>query len=452
MSATTAKGMSAVADLFEFKLADIGEGVQTATIVRWLVEEGQAVRMDEPLVLVETDKVTAELPSPVVGVVDKLLAAAGDTVEVGAGLLKIRTGAGASASQQSQGTAAVPAPSATTVARERVASAAVADSTAAGKSADTVKSRAPVDGGGQPAAATGARVRATPYVRHLARQLSVDLTTLQGTGRNGRISEEDVRHQAGGTKSDAVASQSGRGTVQAAPGADVERIPFRGIRQKIAEHMVMSVRTIPHVTHMEEIEMDALMDVLKKAKPHAEQKGTRLTLLAYVAKAMSMAVRDYPLLNSSLDEAAGEILVKHRVNVGIATDTEAGLLVPVVQNVGAKSVLQVASDIQVLTEKARLGKLGLGETAGGTITISNMGGIGSIHATPIIRHPEVAILALHKMEPRVVVRNDEPVIRKMMNVSLSFDHRLLDGATAVRFTNRIKELLEQPELWLLELA
>ncbi|MFX4301698.1 dihydrolipoamide acetyltransferase family protein [Alicyclobacillus tolerans] len=424
--------------IYEFRLADIGEGVHTATIARWLVEKGQKVALDEPLVLVETDKVTAELPSPVAGEIVELAAPEGASLSVGEVLVKIRTHSKADDNALSKASTAETPPQAT-----------VSSMKADRMLGDVPQAQDTVNG--SPMSGQTAMVRATPYVRKLARKLGVDLLTVVPTGKEGRITEADVLHtsqlseQTGQEKSKLNLQQ------QATSVPREERIPFTGIRKKIAEHMVHSVRTIPHVTHSDEIEMDAISDIWQKAKKAAASQEIRLTLLAFMAKAVALAIREYPYINSSIDEEKNEIVLKSYVNLGIATDTDAGLLVPVVKGVENLSVLEIAQQIQSLTEKARTGKLGLGDTAGGTFTISNMGGIGSQHATPIIRHPEAAILALHRMEPRVVVRDGEMVIRKMMNVSLSFDHRLLDGATAVRFTNRVKQLLEEPEHWLLNL-
>ncbi|GMA49389.1 hypothetical protein GCM10025857_07460 [Alicyclobacillus contaminans] len=216
--------------------------------------------------------------------------------------------------------------------------------------------------------------------------------------------------------------------------------------------MVKSVRVIPHVTHVDEMEMDELHALRDRLRPYAEARGTKLTYLPFFVKAVAVALREYPYLNASVDEDTNEVILKRYYNIGIATDTDEGLMVPVVKDADKKSVLAIAAEISDLVARCRSGKLTLQDVSGGTFTITNVGPIGGLYATPIINHPEAAILGLHKVEPRQVVRNWESVIRRMMYMSLSFDHRIIDGAMAVRFTNRLRELLENPEVLFVELV
>ncbi|NRQ56714.1 dihydrolipoamide acetyltransferase family protein [Brevibacillus sp. HD1.4A] len=451
--------------MVEFKLPDVGEGMHEGEILKVLVRAGDSVVQDQPVIEVQTDKVNAELSAPATGVVQEIRIAEGDTVEVGTVLLVIDTGSAAGeVKQESTGNApAAPEQAATP---------------------------------GVPSRHSARRSLATPYVRQLAREMKIDIEQVVGTGPAGRVTEEDLRLFAsagqkralqevsatsfavstpkGTTAREAeVVATASTSTTDTAPAAEkgtalgskeafaampgesansIERIPLKGIRKKIAEHMVKSVTIIPHVTSVDELEMDQLLALREKLKPHAEKKEVKLTFLPFFIKALVIALKEYPVMNASIDDATNEILLKRFYHIGIATDTPDGLIVPVIKDADKKSIFQLAKEIKHLAELAREGKLTLAQITGGTFTISNVGPVGGLQATPIINHPEVAILALHKMEKRWVVREDEGVIRQMMNMSLSFDHRLIDGVTAVRFTNRIKELLEDPNLLFAEMV
>lgn len=425
--------------MYEFKLADIGEGMQEGDIVEWFVQEGDNVASDEPIVSIQTDKVTAELPSPIAGTIERILFREGATVPVGSTLVLIR--------DEGNATPALPQPDGGAITAQNVA---------------------PVNvPAHNKAVSIAQRALATPHVRHLAHEMQIDIEHVTGTGKIGRVTEDDVRQFA--QRLQETASQTKPAQAEMASklrssfaGTEMgksfpiqgseERIPLKGVRKKIAEHMVKSVNLIPHVTHVDELEMESLKQLRDRVRAFADAADVKLTFLPFFVKAVVIALRDFPMLNASLDDEASEIVVKHFYHIGIATDTEEGLIVPVVKDVDKKTVLQLASEIGQLSQAARTGKLSLDQITGGTFTISNVGSIGGLYATPIINHPEAAILGLHKMEPRTVVRNGESVIRTMMNISLSFDHRIIDGAMAVRFTNRIRALLETPERLFLELA
>ena len=428
--------------MIEFKLPDVGEGIHEGEIGKWLIKEGERVDCDQPIVEVLTDKVNAELTAPAGGVVRKLMFAEGDAVQVGQVLFLLEAegrvpmeGLGKEAEQAAAAVADPPPPLAMSVPPA------------------------------VPASPAG-RVRAAPYVRQLARQLNGDIEQGKGGGADGRITEEDVRrYAAGGTakeaegsdmqRTDAVQSVQERTETAArleaagrAPASPEERIPLRGVRLKIAERLVKAVTIIPHVTQVDELEADALQALRERLQPLAAERQVKLTYLPFFIKAIVIALKEFPAFNASLDDESKEIVLKRYYHIGIATDTPDGLIVPVIRHADRKTVLELAEEIGRLSERARAGKLALEQITGGTFTISNVGPIGSLLATPIINHPEAAILALHKMEPRMVVRNGEGVIRLMMNMALSFDHRIIDGADAIRFTNRIKRLLEQPDfLW-----
>ncbi|MBG9793681.1 2-oxoglutarate dehydrogenase [Paenibacillus dendritiformis] len=427
--------------MIEFKLPDVGEGIHEGEIGKWLIKEGERVACDQPIVEVLTDKVNAELTAPAGGVVRKLMFAEGDAVRVGEVLFvleaegRIPVEEAGKAEQAASAVAAPPPPL-----------------------ASSVPPAAP--------AAPAGRVRAAPYVRQLARQLNVDIEQVKGGGADGRITEEDVRrHASAGTAKEAEgpdlpqanavpparermeAAARPQGSASASASAE-ERIPLRGVRLKIAERLVKAATIIPHVTQVDELEADALKALRERLQPLAAERQVKLTYLPFFIKAIVIALKEFPTFNASLDDETKEIVLKRYYHIGIATDTPDGLIVPVIRDADRKTVFELAEEIGRLAERARAGKLALEQITGGTFTISNVGPIGSLLATPIINHPEAAILALHKMEPRMVVRNGEGVIRLMMNMALSFDHRLIDGAEAIRFTNRIKRLLEQPEfLW-----
>ncbi|MED1795250.1 dihydrolipoamide acetyltransferase family protein [Brevibacillus nitrificans] len=433
--------------MVEFKLPDVGEGMHEGEILKILVRPGDTVSQDQPVIEVQTDKVNAELSAPVSGVIQEIRVAEGETVEVGSTLLVIRTGEAA---------ASVPAASTQETSIQKAAE----KRPAVPQMSQTNQNR---------------RSLATPYVRQLAREMKIDIERVIGTGPIGRVTEEDLRQFQQGSvkpstpdislvpaktepKSSSVrkAEEQLAATAFATPETSsqmrVERLPLKGIRKKIAEHMVKSVTIIPHVTSVDEIEMDQLRELRERLLPHANKREIKLTFLPFFVKALVIALKEFPTFNASIDDETNEVLLKHFYHIGIATDTPDGLIVPVIKDADRKSILQIAREISELAQRARDGKLSLDQITGGTFTISNVGPIGGLQATPIINHPEVAIMALHKMEKRWVVREDEGVIRWMMNLSLSFDHRLIDGVTAVRFTNRIKELLEDPNLLFLEMV
>ncbi|WP_285767703.1 dihydrolipoamide acetyltransferase family protein [Peribacillus sp. SI8-4] len=417
--------------MIEFKLPDVGEGMHEGEIIQWLIKEGDAVTQDQPIVEVQTDKVNAELTAPITGVVKTILFSAGDTVEVGTTIFTI----------QEEGEL----PSKEPASDERDRSQLQPCDEEGG---DRLASPWPPEAG---------RALATPFVRQMAREMKIDLQLVMGTGPAGRIiesdllqfaqSNSDLREHPVHSNDRILRKREPEKKVNQPTSAETgmeERIRLKGIRKKIAEHMVKSVSTIPHVTHVDELEMEALKELKDQLKAYSEDKEIKLTFLPFFVKAIVIALKEFKTLNASIDETTNEIILKHYYHIGIATNTSEGLIVPVIKHADQKTIFQLADEIRQLATEAREGKLSLEQITGSTFTISNVGPIGGVHATPIINYPEAAILALHKMEPRMVVRDLEGVIRLMMNMSLSFDHRLIDGVTAVQFTNRIKELLENP--------
>ncbi len=409
--------------VFEFRLPDVGEGVAEGEVIKWLVKEGAEVKENQPLVEIMTDKVNVEIPSPKNGTILKLMAKEGQAVKVGQVLLVI-------GEKGEQTAAPVPSPA---------AAPAIAHPSARPLSSHPPPAPTPV------APKQPQEILATPATRKLARDLGVDLAPMQGSGPGGRITDDDVkRHKESGGRPSAVA------VTVAGPRGPEERIQMRGIRRKVAEHMAKSKEITAQVTHVDEVDMTEVVHLREKAKAATEKRGVKLTYLPFIIKALIPALKEYPYLNASLDDEKGEIVLKKYYNVGIATDTEQGLVVPVIKNADHKSITQLAEEITTLSDKARAGQLALDEVQGSTFTITNVGGIGGVFATPIINYPEAAILGVHKVTERPVARDLQIQVRHMTYLSLSFDHRVLDGAMAARFMNVIKQYLEDPKLLLLE--
>ena len=285
-------------------------------------------------------------------------------------------------------------------------------------------------------------ILATPATRKLARDLGIDLTLVTGTGPGGRVTDEDVKSVKTVGKP-IIASAT---TAQGLEG----RVPLRGMRRKIAERMVKSRDTAAQVTHVDEVDMTEIVQLRERANPTAEKPGVKLTFLPFMIKALIATLKQFPFLNASLDDEKDEIVLKRYYNIGIATDTEQGLVVPVVKDADHKSITELAEEISRLSGRARAGQLNLDEVQGGTFTITNVGGVGGLFATPIINWPEVAILGVHKIAKRPIVRDNQIVVRDMTYLSISFDHRVLDGAMAARFMNTFKEYLEDPKMLLVD--
>lgn len=426
-----------------FRLPDVGEGIAEAEIVEYLVKVGDTVKVDQPIIRIETDKAMVELPAPVDGKVAEIPHNPGDTVRVGDPLVIIETEAEAKS---------VAAP------EEEVSKAAESTKLEAPLPALKPLAARPPEAAAQHSA-PAKKVLATPHTRRLARELGVDISTVTGSGPRGRITDDDVRKAASkAAPSPPKAPSAAAVQAPATEGFDFEkygptrRTPLKGVRKRTAEVMVRSVSTIPHVTHFDEADVTELLNVVEQQKSLAEDRGVKLTILSFLAKAAVDALKKYPVLNSSLDETTGELVYKEYYNMGFATDTEAGLMVPVVRDVDKKSIMGIATDLQELSKKARDRSIGLDDMRGGTFTITNVGAIGGQWATPIIVHPEVAILCSLRATKKPVVRDDQIVIRTMMPLTLSFDHRVLDGADAARFVKHIIQLLEDPMRMLVDVA
>ena len=558
----------------EFTLPDVGEGVAEGELLEWHVAVGDTVTEDQVVAEVETDKAVVDVPSPVNGTVRELRAEPGDVVPVGDVIITFDVEGEDAPEEDAAGGDAetgVSADAGATDGTDAGAADTAGDGEAAGDSADAGAAEAGPSGNGH----AGGRVFAPPSARKLARELGVDITTVEGSGPGGRVTDSDVRAAAEGMSDDtggetelesavrrigddegdgasaagdgetasegagavgpeaaassvatggtgaggaATPEAAGRERTLAAPatrkvardldvdiddvpadeGRDGEafvteaavreyataqqrtqaadtaamagaetageaaaadaavtgererREPYRGVRKTIGEAMERSKFTAPHVTHHDTVDVTALVAAREKLKPRAEQQGVRLAYLPFVMKAVVAALKDHPVLNTSLDEENGEIVYKNYYDIGVATATDAGLMVPVVEGVDGKGLVEIAGDVNELTTKARDRSIARDELRGSTFTITNFGTIGGEYATPIINYPETAILGLGAIKERPWVHEGEVVPRKVLTLSLSVDHRVVDGADAARFVNTLKEYLEDPALLLLE--
>jgi pyruvate dehydrogenase E2 component (dihydrolipoamide acetyltransferase) len=411
--------------LFEFKLPDIGEGIVEGELVKWLVGDGDEVAEDQPLAEVMTDKATVTIPSPKRGKVVARNGKEGDIVKVHSTLVVIDVGGEAPVDKPNGRGNGATAPTQTATPM-------------------VVATAAP-----STAPATADRPLATPATRRYAREKGVDIAAIAGSRPDGRITREDIDAafipKPVRAETPAVLSE----------GAEVtgdERIAIRGIRKRIAEKMTQSRRMAAHFTYVDEIDVSELVQLREKARAIVEADGAKLTYLPFIIKACVAALRKFPTLNAHVDDARAELVVKKAVHVGLGTATDAGLVVTVVKNAEARSLKALAAEIARLAESARRGQAKLEEITGSTFTITSLGAAGGIFATPIINYPEVAILGVHKIEKRAVVLNDQIVARDRMNLSLSFDHRIIDGHIGAAFTAEVKRYLECPALLFLDLV
>ncbi|MCC6348233.1 MAG: 2-oxo acid dehydrogenase subunit E2 [Candidatus Eisenbacteria bacterium] len=395
---------------YDVKLPDIGEGVAEGEIVRWLVKAGEAVREDQPLVEVMTDKATVEIPSPRTGTIEAIHVEEGAMVPVGTVIVSIALAAGE----------ARPAP-ATAAAPSHAAPPAQA---AAGAAAPPV----------------AARVEATPAVRALAKELGVALESVRGTGPGGRITADDVKSAR--SPASAAASPPPRGPES--------RQPLRGLRRRIAEHMRHSVSTAAQFTFVAECDFTEIVRHRASVRAKAEAAGVRLTYLAYVFRALPQVLREFPLLNATLDEERQEIVTKGYWHLGLATNTDEGLTVPILHDADRFGLFALAREIERLSAAAREHRLKLEELHGGTFTVTSTGAKGGVLATPILHLPQVAILGVHAITRRPAVVDEQIVIRDLGNLSLSMDHRVVDGAVGADFLYALTDRLQAPAAWLNE--
>ena len=418
----------------ELKLADLGEGMHEAEIVEWLVEVGESVRLDQPVVRVETDKAIVEIPSPVAGRVSEIRFQPGQSANVGEVLLIYDTPQGQRGGQTQRGAPANPPPasSGTPTPAERARAALVEGTTASNGTARANR-----------------RVLAAPAVRKLAFELGIDLSEVPASAPNGRVSMEDVRTYAERAKATpaepaASAPRAQNILVHSPVQSQTEdrREPLTGLRKRIAEHMERSWRTIPHATAFDELDAGGLVELRRALLPVAERRGIRLTYMPLLIKLLIPVLKELPIFNASLDEERREIVYKRSYHLGVATASPEGLLVPVLRDADRLSVIEIATRLEGLIEGAKKRTLALNELSGSTFTLNNVGSFGGSSGTPIINYPEVAILAVGKIEEKAIVRDGSIIVRARMPLALSFDHRLIDGALADQFTGRVKDVLE----------
>ena len=451
---------------FEFKLPDIGEGIHEGEIVKWFVKPGDKVEEDDVLCEVQNDKAVVEIPSPVAGTVEELLVDEGTVAVVGDTLIKFDAPGyedlqfkgddgekkeAPKADEKTEGQVQGTAEQGQDVKKDASPEAAEEKSEGTNQTADDAE----VD--------PNKRVIAMPSVRKYARENGVEIRQVSGSGKNGRVVKEDIDAFLNGDSKPAETAEEAKAE-EKAPEADSKaaapkapegeypetREKMSGMRKAIAKAMVNSKHTAPHVTLMDEIDVTKLWAHRKKFKEVAAEKGIKLTFLPYIVKALTSALREYPALNTSIDDSTSEIVQKHYYNIGIAADTDKGLLVPVVKNADRKSMFSISNEINELAGKARDGKLSGDEMKGASCTITNIGSAGGQWFTPVINHPEVAILGVGRIAEKPVVKNGEIVAAPVLALSLSFDHRMIDGATAQHALNHIKRLLNDPELLLME--
>src|SRR5690625_1687951 len=420
---------------FEFKLPDIGEGMHEGEIVKWFVKEGDTVQEDDTLCEVQNDKAVVEIPSPVEGTVLSVKVDEGEVATVGQTLITFDAeGYDAPESEEE-------------VEVEEPVEKETRDVPEPERDEQRVET--------EEAKPTGKRVIAMPSVRKYARENNVNIQEVTGTGKNGRVLKEDIdRYLQGDDVTEAAPTEEAEEAVQrpvAAAGEYVEtREKMSSIRRAIANAMVNSKTKAPHVTLMDEVDVTELVNHRNRFKEVAAEQGIKLTYLPYVVKALISASKKYPIINAAVDDETEEIVHKHYYNIGIAADTERGLLVPVLKDADRKSLFEISEEINELAEKARSGKLTAEEMRGASNTITNIGSAGGQWFTPVLNYPEAAILGIGRIADKPIVRNGEVVVAPVLALSLSFDHRIVDGVTAQQALNQIKRLLHDPQLIMME--
>ncbi|WP_097147869.1 dihydrolipoamide acetyltransferase family protein [Ureibacillus acetophenoni] len=442
---------------FEFRMPDIGEGIHEGEIVKWFVKVGDTIKEDDVLCEIQNDKAVVEMPSPVEGKIEEIVVGEGSVAVVGDVLIRID--APGYENLKLKGDAHH---------EERSAKSEVTPEVQQSHEQINLAPEStpqPVATTTEEVVDTNKRIIAMPSVRKFAREKDVNIQLVNGSGKNGRILKEDIENflQGGNVAPAAVEQNVETELVQEVEKTTSAPIPvslegefpetrekMSGIRKAIAKAMVHSKQTAPHVTLMDEVDVTELVTHRKKFKEIAAEKGIKLTYLPYVVKALVSTLREFPEFNRSLDDATSEIIQKHYYNIGIAADTERGLLVPVIKHADRKSVFSISAEINELATKAREGKLSPNEMKGASCSITNIGSAGGQWFTPVINHPEVAILGIGRISEKPIIKNGEIVAAPVLALSLSFDHRMIDGATAQNALNQLKRLLAEPELLLME--
>lgn len=443
--------------MYKFKFADIGEGIHEGKLLKWMFEEGDKVKDGDTLFLVETDKVNAEIPSPVDGVVSKLLAEEGDTIHVGDVVIEIDDGG------ENENTKEDKKEEKETTKTETVDEgkdmAGVVGALEVGE--DVIDSSDEKDQ--KEDSNSKKKILATPVARKLAKDLGIDINTLTGSGANGRVMKDDIYKASDKEKSnkkednikdtkkesDNKSYKSNIDIPEIKIDGEVERVKVSKMRKTIAENMILSKSVIPHATSMDDFDVTELVKLRKEQKMIAEKQDIKLTYMPFVIKAVTLALKEYPVLNASYDMENEEIVYKKYYNIGIAVDTPEGLMVPVVKDADKKGILEISKEMNDLIEKSQDRKISLDDLRGGTFSITNYGAVGSSYGVPVIKYPEAAIIGIGRITKKPVVIDGEIVIRDLVPISLSIDHRIVDGADAGRFLNKVKEFLQDPMLLLL---
>ena len=418
--------------MFDFRFPDVGEGIHEGVLVGWLVKVGETVKIDQPFVKVETDKAVVDLPAPKAAVVLALHFEKGATIHVG-DVLATFGDAGETVK---------------TVPPEALATVPARQAAAAPASLPTSPA---------PTAGLGGKILATPHTRAYARKLGVDLAECVPTGKNGRITDEDVDRAGSRTGVSApqedlgprtgVSAPQGRGPLEITEAGPVERVVVTHLRKVIAQAMALSSHTSAHVTHVEEADVTDLVAAYRRMKAHIEKDGVaKFSLMPLFIKAAVAVLKAHPLFNASYDEAAGQLVYKRYYHMGVAVDTPEGLIVPVIRDADKKDMVTLAAEMADLAARARERRLTLDELRGASFTLTNIGAIGGLLATPLIHQPELAICGLFAIKDKPAVVNGQVVPRKLMNLTITFDHRIIDGAQGARFMRDLVELLEHPEL------
>jgi pyruvate dehydrogenase E2 component (dihydrolipoamide acetyltransferase) len=451
--------------MVDVKFPDVGEGITEGTLVKWLVKVGDEIKADQAVAEIETDKAIVEIPSPKAGKISKLYGKEGDVIKVGSTLASLAMPGEEVKPSEAKPPEVKPSgvkplevkpPEMRPTEEVKPAEPSREIKPSEIKPSEEIKPPKPpeeVKKPEKPKEMPG-RVLATPSTRRVARELGVDISKVEGTGPGGRVTDEDVRRfSEAKPEARPEAKPPEAPAPEAAPEikAMEERIAIKSIRKTIGERMVQSKFTAPHVTSMDEADVTELVKLREKEKKAAEEKGIKLTYLAFVVKAVTVALKQHPYLNASIDSQKNEIVLKHYYNIGIAVDTPEGLMVPVIKNADQKSIMELAQETEKLAEEARTRKIKLADLKGNTFTITNIGSIGGIFSTPIINPPDVAILGVHRIREMPVVIDGEVKVRKILPLVISFDHRALDGAQAARFMNTLIEHLKDPDLLLLDM-
>ncbi|MFD1360846.1 dihydrolipoamide acetyltransferase family protein [Lentibacillus salinarum] len=423
--------------VYEFKLPDVGEGIAEGEIVKWLVERREQIEEEQPISEIQTDKALIEITSPVNGTVKDIHFNEGDVVDVGTVIISFET----EGSQESSGQKESNNTEMNTEDKLRPESI-------------------------EPVATPAHRKRAiaAPSVRRLAREMNIDLHEIKGSGKNGRVLKEDL-YEGSENKNNTIQRKEKISETTGLQNKNQsfltqqkevveERIPLKGLRRSISNKMATSTTVAAHSTILEEVDVTNLVNLRKQLSQTAKQQGIHLTYLPFIIKAVIPALKEFPYLNSSMDDSTEEIVLKYNYNIGVATDTEKGLMVPVIKSADSKNMLKIADEITNLAEKSKDQNLTLDEMSGGTFTITNIGSTGvGLFGTPVINHPEAAILGVHRIQKKPVILDDNQIeVRDMVGLSLSFDHRIIDGAMASYFLKKIIEFLKYPNLLLMEMV